>query len=102
MCNFYSSPGEIAHKLDVLREHCKWEGTDYDRTEKTMMFAGLPSPEDPGAFIVAMGPYAEIGIGRIILLPSAPTPLGSSGAWASGRCPAVAAWDRDAAGQRGR
>jgi F420-dependent oxidoreductase-like protein len=76
-CNFYSrEPAEIAHKLEVLREHCGREGTDYQRIEKTMMHMGPASPEEPGAFAEAMGPYAELGIGRIILLPFGPDPVG--------------------------
>jgi F420-dependent oxidoreductase-like protein len=33
-CNIYDSP-ELAHKLDVLREHCAAEGRDYAEIEKT-------------------------------------------------------------------
>ena len=41
-CNLFPSP-ELAHKLDVLREHCAREGRDYDDIEKTVML-----PLDPG------------------------------------------------------
>jgi alkanesulfonate monooxygenase len=41
-CNLFPSP-ELAHKLDVLREHCVREGRDYDEIEKTVML-----PLDPG------------------------------------------------------
>ena len=34
-CNIFDSP-ELAHKLDVLREHCTREGRDYDEIEKTV------------------------------------------------------------------
>ena len=34
-CNLFDSP-EMAHKLDVLREHCEREGRDYDEIEKTV------------------------------------------------------------------
>jgi F420-dependent oxidoreductase-like protein len=34
-CNIFDSP-ELAHKLDVLREHCAAEGRDYDEIEKTV------------------------------------------------------------------
>jgi F420-dependent oxidoreductase-like protein len=34
-CNIFDSP-ELAHKLDVLREHCANEGRDYDEIEKTV------------------------------------------------------------------
>jgi hypothetical protein len=33
-CNIFDSP-ELAHKLQVLREHCDRLGRDYDRIEKT-------------------------------------------------------------------
>jgi len=33
-CNIFDSP-ELAHKLDVLREHCANEGRDYAEIEKT-------------------------------------------------------------------
>jgi F420-dependent oxidoreductase-like protein len=35
-CNLFNSP-EVAHKLDVLREHCAAVGRDYDEIEKTVM-----------------------------------------------------------------
>jgi F420-dependent oxidoreductase-like protein len=34
-CNLFDSP-EVAHKLDVLREHCATVGRDYDEIEKTV------------------------------------------------------------------
>src|SRR6202000_3201611 len=34
-CNLFGGP-ELAHKLDVLREHCEREGRDYDDIEKTV------------------------------------------------------------------
>ncbi len=34
-CNIFDSP-ELAHKLDVLREHCTAEGRDYADIEKTV------------------------------------------------------------------
>ena len=33
-CNIFDSP-ELAHKLDVLREHCSTEGRDYSRSRRT-------------------------------------------------------------------
>jgi alkanesulfonate monooxygenase len=35
-CNIFGGP-EVEHKLNVLREHCQNEGTDYDAIEKTVM-----------------------------------------------------------------
>lgn len=34
-CNLFDGP-ELAHKLEVLREHCLREGRDYDEIEKTV------------------------------------------------------------------
>jgi F420-dependent oxidoreductase-like protein len=34
-CNIFDTP-ELAHKLEVLREHCAAEGRDYDEIEKTV------------------------------------------------------------------
>jgi len=36
-CNLFGGP-DLAHKLDVLREHCEREGRDYDDIEKTAAF----------------------------------------------------------------
>jgi F420-dependent oxidoreductase-like protein len=36
-CNLFPTP-ELPHKLDVLREHCKAVGRNYDEIEKTSMF----------------------------------------------------------------
>jgi F420-dependent oxidoreductase-like protein len=36
-CNLFPSP-ELPHKLEVLREHCKAVGRNYDEIEKTAMF----------------------------------------------------------------
>src|SRR5256714_3099275 len=37
-CNLFPTP-ELPHKLDVLREHCKALGRNYDEIEKTAVFA---------------------------------------------------------------
>ena len=34
-CNLFDTP-DLAHKLDVLRQHCAAEGRDYDTIEKTV------------------------------------------------------------------
>lgn len=36
-CNLYGGP-DLAHKLDVLREHCANEGRNYDDIEKTVAY----------------------------------------------------------------
>ncbi|HST47379.1 LLM class F420-dependent oxidoreductase [Jatrophihabitans sp.] len=41
-CNLFAGP-DLERKLDILREHCRTEGRDYDDIEKTVM-----APLDPG------------------------------------------------------
>jgi alkanesulfonate monooxygenase SsuD/methylene tetrahydromethanopterin reductase-like flavin-dependent oxidoreductase (luciferase family) len=36
-CNLFPTP-ELPHKLEVLREHCKTVGRNYEEIEKTAMF----------------------------------------------------------------
>jgi alkanesulfonate monooxygenase SsuD/methylene tetrahydromethanopterin reductase-like flavin-dependent oxidoreductase (luciferase family) len=36
-CNLFAGP-DLAHKLDVLREHCATEGRNYDEIEKTAYY----------------------------------------------------------------
>jgi F420-dependent oxidoreductase-like protein len=36
-CNLFPGP-DLAHKLEVLREHCDREGRDYDDIEKTVLY----------------------------------------------------------------
>ena len=61
-CNLFPTP-ELAHKLDVLRDHCAREGRDYDTIEKTVYY-----PFDPGEngaevnkIIDQLGQFAELG-----------------------------------------
>jgi alkanesulfonate monooxygenase len=43
-CNLFNGPS-VAHKLDVLREHCERLGRDYDEIEKTVIVRFDPGPE---------------------------------------------------------
>ncbi len=36
-CNLFGGP-DVAHKLEVLRQHCADVGRDYDEIEKTVLF----------------------------------------------------------------
>jgi alkanesulfonate monooxygenase SsuD/methylene tetrahydromethanopterin reductase-like flavin-dependent oxidoreductase (luciferase family) len=58
----------LQHKLDVLREHCRQHGRDYNSIEKTVqvqmdMTAGV---EAVGPFVDQMHAYAELGFTRAI------------------------------------
>jgi F420-dependent oxidoreductase-like protein len=61
-CNLFPGP-DLGRKLDVLREHCEREGTDYDAIEKTVLFnfdVGARG-ENAGAIVDALGGLAEQG-----------------------------------------
>ncbi|MEV0401192.1 LLM class F420-dependent oxidoreductase [Actinoallomurus sp. NPDC050550] len=66
-CNLFPGP-EVAHKLDVLREHCAAEGRDYDEIEKTVIFRFDPGEkgEKSGEIVDTLGKLAELGIDAVI------------------------------------
>jgi len=66
-CNLFPSP-ELPHKLDVLRDHCKALGRNYDEIEKTAMF-GFDvgeSGEKVGEVIGGLRWLASMGIQTVI------------------------------------
>jgi F420-dependent oxidoreductase-like protein len=69
-CNLFDSP-ELAHKLQVLREHCDLEGRDYAEIEKTMM-TFLPDNPSADELVDAVGGFAEQGIDQVIFSSGRP------------------------------
>jgi F420-dependent oxidoreductase-like protein len=68
-CNvFGSSPGDVGHKLDVLRSHCEDEGRDADRIEKTVL-AVRPALDDVDGFLAAAAEYAALGVTELEVMP---------------------------------
>jgi F420-dependent oxidoreductase-like protein len=61
-CNLFPGP-ELAHKLDVLREHCEREGRDYGEIEKTCYFTFDvgENGEKTGQVIDQLGELAGLG-----------------------------------------
>ena len=68
----------VRAKLDVLRDHCQREGTDYERIEKTILYVGPPPATVPSAaaFVEEMKPYAELDVRQVVLMPFGPDPVG--------------------------
>lgn len=66
-CNLFSSP-DLPRKLDVLREHCRREGRDFDEIEKTAMFhvdLGERN-ENVGKIVEELRALADLGIQTVI------------------------------------
>jgi alkanesulfonate monooxygenase len=64
-CNLFAyDPSEVAHKLDVLRQHCEDVGRDYDTIEKTVMGAMDPGAngENVDAMLETMRSMHELGV----------------------------------------
>ena len=63
-CNiFATSPSEVAHKFEVIREHCDREGRDYASIEKTILMrmdVGA-NGEKAGELVETLGRFAEVG-----------------------------------------
>jgi F420-dependent oxidoreductase-like protein len=61
-CNLFNSP-DLARKLEVLKEHCEREGTDYDAIEKTVLynFNVGEKGEHTGQIIDDLGGLADQG-----------------------------------------
>jgi F420-dependent oxidoreductase-like protein len=81
-CNLFTTPGPdgpatIGAKLNVLREHCEREGTDYDRIRKTVTYAGplAPGNEAGAAFAAEMAEHAALGVTEVHLMPSQGDPV---------------------------
>jgi F420-dependent oxidoreductase-like protein len=80
MCNLFDLPGtgfadDLAHKLDVLREHCRDAGRDYDEIEKTTVsFVDLGEDRSRGLqqFVDHLDRLAELGIDHAIVGPRGP------------------------------
>jgi len=68
-CNLFgSSVADVAHKLDVLRDHCAAEGRDYDSIEKTVLYV-RSVPADVDAFLADVAGYAALGVAEVQTVP---------------------------------
>jgi F420-dependent oxidoreductase-like protein len=68
-CNLFgSSVADVAHKLDVLRDHCAAEGRDYDSIDKTVLYV-RSVPADVDAFLADVAGYAALGVAEVQTVP---------------------------------
>jgi F420-dependent oxidoreductase-like protein len=82
-CNVIAAtPGDLAHKIDVLHEHCERLGRDPREIRVTTSLDGAELLQgDVAGFVETLRPYAALGVDTVILRPPAAPP---------------AAWIRDA------
>lgn len=68
-CNvFGTTPQDVAHKLDVLREHCEREGRDAAQITKTVLITRSPLV-DVDAFVSDVAAYAALGVSEVQTMP---------------------------------
>jgi F420-dependent oxidoreductase-like protein len=68
-CNvFGTTSAEVAHKFDVLREHCATEDRDYDSIDKTVLVT-RPALADVDAFMADVAEYAALGATEVQIMP---------------------------------
>jgi F420-dependent oxidoreductase-like protein len=80
MCNLFDLPGtgfsdDLAHKLEVLREHCRDVGRDYDEIEKTtatILDVGADRRHGIEQFVEHVEHLAAMGIDQAIVGPRGP------------------------------
>jgi F420-dependent oxidoreductase-like protein len=66
-CNLFPTP-DLAHKLDVLRQHCDREGRDYDEIRKTVyyIFNVGPNGERVKDVLADLRGFADLGFSAAI------------------------------------
>ncbi|MGH3941401.1 MAG: LLM class F420-dependent oxidoreductase [Pseudonocardiaceae bacterium] len=68
-CNvFGTTAAEVAHKFDVLCEHCAAEDRDYASIEKTVLVM-RPPLADVDAFLADVAEYAALGVTEVQTMP---------------------------------
>jgi F420-dependent oxidoreductase-like protein len=74
-CNVFaaagSGPGEVAHKLAVLRDWCEREGRPYDEIRRTVLYNGLVGQDaaSAAAFVEEMRALADVGVDEVHVMP---------------------------------
>lgn len=68
-CNLFAQAGkeEVTHKLEVLKQHCKDVGRNYDEIEKTALFQIRGEDFDPKEVIAEFKSMHELGFSQLIV-----------------------------------
>jgi F420-dependent oxidoreductase-like protein len=65
-CNVFGGPERIAHKYEVLREHCERLGRDYEEIEKSTLQSVDPEHEPASEIVERFGALGEAGAQHIL------------------------------------
>ena len=75
-CNlFATTPDEVGHKIDVIKQHCDAVGRDFSEIEVTI--AGRDTGQGLDEFVESMQPYGKLGVKTLIVMP----PTGEPAKW---------------------
>ena len=66
-CNLMGTPDEVAHKLNVLREHCAAVDRDANEIEVTALFSNLPAEPSIDDVTRLAQQYAAVGVSTLIV-----------------------------------
>jgi F420-dependent oxidoreductase-like protein len=65
-CNIFGGPDEVAHKVDVLRRHCKDIGRDPNEIEVTAMYRDLPPGASVDEVLRGAQALADAGVSTVV------------------------------------
>ncbi len=69
-CNLFGAPNDVAHKLDVLKQHCADLSRDYNAIEKTVLTTYMT---DTPAFLKQLDAFARVGVDAVLFNLPDPT-----------------------------
>lgn len=75
-CNLAGQGGDIAHKIDVIRQHCDAVGRDPADIEVTASLMLEPDLRDPNEIVRQAEALASVGVDTVIARPIGPDPVG--------------------------
>jgi len=80
VCNLFGGDvAVVAHKIDVLKEHCDAVGRDFSEITVTMQgYTGKDPIDDPEGFVESARPYAALGVRHLQIR----NPTSDVAAWA--------------------
>jgi F420-dependent oxidoreductase-like protein len=65
-CNFFGSPGDVAHKIDVLRRHCETVHRDPNEIEVTVLTRDLPASPTVDDVLRSAESFAKVGVSTLV------------------------------------